>query len=109
MGAVDFHCHAQGKDVQEAFGRAVQDARYDYGHAGYTGTIAEKSSYTLFDLPEGMTPRQFYDLIYDEGECPQGHEQLIERAREVYNDKWGPCVAIRADDNSFIFMGIASY
>jgi len=36
-------CRAKGKTAQEAFDAAVAQARHEYGHGGYTGTIAEKS------------------------------------------------------------------
>jgi hypothetical protein len=42
MGACDFYEVAQGKTAREAFQRAVEDAQYESGHGGYTGTIAEK-------------------------------------------------------------------
>ena len=42
MGACEFVHYEDGADVNRAFWKAVAKAQYDYGHAGYTGTIAEK-------------------------------------------------------------------
>ena len=56
MGAVNFYCEAEGKTLSEAFRSAVDEAYYDYGHRGYTGTIAEKSGVTLVDIPFNALP-----------------------------------------------------
>ena len=40
MGANEFTTKANGKTAKDAFRIAVEDAKYNYGHAGYTGTIA---------------------------------------------------------------------
>jgi hypothetical protein len=45
MGASEFFTSASGKNVKEAFREATEDARYENGHGGYTGTIAEKHEY----------------------------------------------------------------
>jgi hypothetical protein len=49
MGAESFANYGTGATVQEAFGAVTQQARYEYGHGGYTGTIAEKRSFHLLD------------------------------------------------------------
>jgi hypothetical protein len=51
MGAQDFSTTIFAADAAEAFDRAQARARYDYGHAGYTGTIAEKDRFVEFTLP----------------------------------------------------------
>jgi hypothetical protein len=56
MGAVNFYCEAEGKTLSEAFRSAVDEAYYEYGHRGYTGTIAEKSGVTLIDIPLNALP-----------------------------------------------------
>ena len=43
MGASTFLTRATGKTAREAFASATSDARYEHGHGGYTGTIAEKN------------------------------------------------------------------
>jgi len=46
MGACDFFTTAKGRTAEEAFRNAVSNAQYQCGHGGYTGTIAEKDSFT---------------------------------------------------------------
>jgi ABC-2 type transport system permease protein len=41
MGACDFSAYARGKTAAEAFRLAVQEAQYEHGHGGYTGTLAQ--------------------------------------------------------------------
>ncbi|WP_114579033.1 hypothetical protein [Saliphagus sp. LR7] len=50
MGAVIFETFAFGTTADEAFTSAVKDAKHMHGHSGYTGTIAEKTSFTV--IPE---------------------------------------------------------
>lgn len=47
MGANNFSIVAVGKDAREAFDKAVKQAQYEYGHSGYTGTIAEKNEFVM--------------------------------------------------------------
>lgn len=73
MGAVDFTSYAWGKTPAEAFNAAVEHAQWEHGHGGYSGTIAEKYSYTLVTLPPRMKATAFRDLTceaayYDDGE-----------------------------------------
>ena len=47
MGATNFvtmYGNAGRMTGAQAFGEAQEQARYEYGHAGYTGTIAEVES-----------------------------------------------------------------
>jgi hypothetical protein len=59
MGAVDFQTYGLGRDAREAFKQAVESAQWEYGHGGYTGTIAEKPSYSLVTLPPRVTTDKF--------------------------------------------------
>lgn len=59
MGAVDFQTYGFGRDAREAFKTAVEQAAWEYGHGGYTGTIAEKPSYELVVLPPRVTTDKF--------------------------------------------------
>ena len=58
MGAEVFESYAQGATAAEAFHNAVNEAQYLHGHGGYTGTIAEKSSFVLIDFL-GVAPEHF--------------------------------------------------
>ena len=46
MGAKDFMTSAYGVSANAAFRSAVEAAQHENGHGGYTGTIAEKHSFT---------------------------------------------------------------
>lgn len=56
MGAQEFIQKSKGKTAREAFDNAVQQAQYDFGHAGYTGSMAEKSDYVLIWYRTGKIP-----------------------------------------------------
>lgn len=115
MGASDFETWSCGKNADEAFHRAVERARYDYGHAGYTGTIAEKHSYSMAQA-KPMTGSEFRALMneLEASECNDGPEH---RLAWVF-DKWGDagCVELIPDEKLkppkgervFAFFGVAS-
>ena len=84
MGAERFRTEAKGKTAQVAFQDAVEKAQYEHGHAGYTGTIAEKLSFEEFPLPK---------------------EKSLDGELE---DKWGPAGCIEIKPGEFIFFGWAS-
>lgn len=50
MGATDFSTTSSAKTAQLAFRKAQEEARYEDGHGGYTGTIAEVSSFRMVDV-----------------------------------------------------------
>ena len=55
MAAESFMEIRKGKNAQEVFDRLVEDAQWDHGHAGYTGTIAEQSECLEISRPKGMS------------------------------------------------------
>lgn len=93
MGAQDFMTIASGQTAREAFRRAVEDARYESGHGGYTGTIAEKDSYKLVVPREGETPQQCIDRHVEE---------------DTFDDKYGPAGCVQLEPGKFCFFGWAS-
>lgn len=95
MGASTFEVVARGKTAQEAFNSAVSQAQYESGHGGYTGTIAEKRSFTMIPLPQGRDPRDFIN-------------ELIDKADPRIDDKWGPAGCIDLGNGRFCFFGWAS-
>mgnify|MGYP001585615403 CR=1 FL=1 len=95
MGAQTFHIQVKGKTAQEAFQSAVEKARWDYGHAGYTGTIAEKSEFTMIPLPDDKNADSYA-------------EELIREDDARIGDKWGPAGCIQSGPESFVFFGWAS-
>ena len=98
MGAEIFEHMASGKDANEAFANAVEEALYDYGHAGYTGTIAEKDSFVEVGNAENL---------------PSAHDLaniLMNNNDYRIDDKWGPAGCIKVTDpaDTYLFFGWAS-
>jgi len=83
MGAEQFCIKKKGiyKNAKEAFLEAVEDAQYDHGHGGYTGTIAEKDSFKMIEIPGRKDVNVFLN------ECLDNEEGF-------WNDKWGPAACI---------------
>lgn len=104
MGAQTFMEHGHGTDVKDAFSNAVDQACYDYGHAGYTGSLAEKDSYVVIPL-EGEATREAAVRLAN---------QLMDDDDVRISDKWGPAGAIRyfdesrPEEQSWVFFGWAS-
>jgi hypothetical protein len=71
MGAANFETVSSGKTAKEAFSRAVERAQYEYGHGGYSGTIAEKGGdgYSLLRRPEGHAKAQTLIGMVWNSEC----------------------------------------
>ena len=87
MGAHDFTTYVEGKDAREAFRRATDEARSEYGSDPYNGTISTVAGFAYYD--QGMEP------------VPMGATQaLIEREWEREQEgnsriqKWDTCLAI---------------
>lgn len=95
MGAETFIERARGKTAQAAFEAVSEQAAYEHGHGGYTGTIAEKSSFVMIQLPEGKDAEEYA-------------EELIDDDDERISDKWGPAGCIQIGPEQFLFFGWAS-
>lgn len=83
MGAVDFYTQATGLTPQRAFNDAVEQAQYENGHDGYTGTIAEKGDFVMVRLPT-----DYQGTAFDYA------EQMIDQDQSPVRDKWGPAGCI---------------
>lgn len=99
MGAQEFQIYATEATPKKAFKEAVEESLYSYGHDGYTGTIAEKSTFTMASL-----------TIMSEAKARQLINATI---NTTYGDKWGPagCIQISSTNkhlNTYIFYGWAS-
>jgi len=118
MGACDFESRGFGKTVRDAFRSAREEAQYLYGHAGYTGTIAEKDSVIEYEVPKGITADDFIQLVrhlrfvsYDSDDVrllEWTDERLVKlwesldgsarrtigKAFRETDDKWGPAGAV---------------
>jgi len=97
MGAHTFFTRSSGRDAKSAFQNAVKDAQYHHGRAGYTGTIAEKTSFTEIPVEEvGDTDPDEYA------------SQLIREQDPRIDSKWGPAGCIPLGDDTYLFFGWAS-
>ena len=99
MGAREFQITASGTTPQQAFTNAVQQCLYSHGHDGYSGTIAEKQSFSM----ASSTP-------LSESEAQTLINETIDT---TYTHKWGPagCIQIKTYNtelNTYIFYGWAS-
>lgn len=115
MGATSFRVTTRGDTAKAAFRTAVEDAQYESGHGGYTGTIAEKNEFREIAPPAGMTGAAFVNLAerVADGEnapddVPEGCRRAVGRAAGMLNDKWAPCLCVPVGNGSFIFAGLAS-
>jgi hypothetical protein len=97
MGAYEFTTVGRGQSADQAFRQAGDAAAWEHGHGGYTGTIAEKNSFTVVSEPLPIPAARALA------------EQLIEEEDERVDGKWGPagCIPIR-DSDQFLFFGWAS-
>ena len=134
MGADQFTAVGYGESANDAFRSEVDNAEWHHGHGGYTGTIAEKHSFPIVKLPEGITADAWVDTINDSTLFAGGDTEEKRRARvaahlgqhdsdELYAeavrlegqvlDKHGPAGAIRLDNGDsntqkWMFFGWAS-
>jgi hypothetical protein len=60
MGAETFEERGEGKSAQEVFDKLVEEAAYDHGHGGYTGTIAEKSEFVVISAPNESVRKELH-------------------------------------------------
>ena len=95
MGACDFQTTARGKTAKEAFATARSQAQYDHGHAGYSGTIAEKHEFVMIEVPKDQEPIKFVRSLMQDGD-PR------------IDDKWGPAGCVKLDGDTWLFFGYAS-
>lgn len=101
MGACDFETRAKGKTAQEAFLAARQQAGYESGFGGYSGTIVEKDDFRLIVLPDGMDARQCVRKLMRE-------DDFEVNGFNPYHDKWGPAGCIDLGSGEYLFFGMAS-
>ena len=65
MGATEFAIDNFGKTVGDAYNKQVDSDHYNFGHSGYTGTLAEKDGYVLINRPPRIRADRLKDLIFD--------------------------------------------
>lgn len=59
-GGADYSVFKKGTNVTKLYNEAVEDARHEYGHGGYTGTIAESSWLQTHRTPMTMDEANNY-------------------------------------------------
>jgi hypothetical protein len=135
MGACEFWASVPAgrriKTAADAFRAARDEALYEHGHGGYSGTIAEKHSFEVID-PHPFCGRGSVTIDDYDGKARVPRPRTIRTAlptaqeaakvaRFLFNtddrrvsDKWGPasCVAYRAKGGrkvaGWLFFGLAS-
>lgn len=104
MGAQEFQEIGVGTDVTAAFTAARDQALWEHGHGGYTGSLAEKDAFVVIATAQHTleAAEAMADALIDAGDA------------RIW-DKWGPAGAIRLtplDDQPalqrWLFFGIAS-
>jgi hypothetical protein len=122
MGASEYMNVGRGKTAQIAFDKLVEQAQWNHGHGGYSGTIAEKRSMVEFPRPKGTRAKTVVDAVHvisrigfdDDGNAQTDKVQAIypklpiAKMFEVYDDKWGPSLAIELAKGEYLFAGWAS-
>ena len=96
MGACWFEDKAFGNGVEKAFKTATSQALWDYGHAGYTGTIAEKGSYAVVKTPPRYSSDTLLSWVINPERAPDKYKEWARKAHKISDDKWGDCVAFKA-------------
>ena len=114
MGAQVFVVESSGEDAKDAFHNAVQEAKWACGHEGYTGTIAEKESFTMIPLPKSVNPHEFAGRLDIMDPFAWDHllDEVLAVGDDRINDKWGPAgcfeLTTRGNERQFLFFGWAS-
>ena len=107
MGAQDFCKFSAASTADDAFKAAVEDAKYNYGNSGYTGTIAEKRSFVLIDWPRPVNEMEMTRTEL-RAAALKFAEELIEKSDSRIDDKWGPAGCIKVFEGLWLFFGWAS-
>lgn len=92
--SVGYFCTiVEGKSPNEAFKCAVNQAKHKFGNTGRTGTIAEKTIYTMAT----------YETLLE-----KDAQELVEELRStIYSNEHGPagCVRVLEKPKTYMFFG----
>ena len=111
MGADEFYVERVGKNANAAFARAREDALYESGHGGYTGTIAEVHDFRMVKFPKRATKKNFMGMVnelmdgadkFEPCFCFEFTGVMQQEAKKVHGVKKG------SHDKVFAFFGLAS-
>lgn len=117
MGSSQFCRTSYGKNAQEAFNNASQDALYEKGHqSGYSGDLNSKDGFVLELPPAGVALSVWLTALTDEQlpESLREHTREFERQFGIYADQSEPALCFeeskttgKSGDNKYIFLGWA--
>jgi hypothetical protein len=101
MGGCGFENVGKGRSASEVFNKLVEEARYESGHGGYSGTIAEKGDFTIIPQPSQDTLRATLaqqiehakrSVAYSEKECANSStpntylQQALEQSQKTLRE-----------------------
>lgn len=95
MSAKSFQTIGIGDSAGDAFDAAVSAAKAQHGAEGFTGSIAEKTYFTVITAPPGINPHEFANKLFEEDDPRVGTAD-------------GPCGAIKINKTSWLFVGWAN-
>jgi hypothetical protein len=119
MGATNFSTEVIGRSAEVAFKLIVEHARHEYGHGGYSGTIAEKDDFVMIrDTPEDVLKRDVNNEIspwnlQDLRSADPKRQRigvagaLMDLDDDRISDKWGPAGCIELEPGRYLFFGYA--
>jgi hypothetical protein len=109
MGAETFRQIGRGATHRAAFQAARDQALYDYGHRGYTGSLAEKQDYVLIEVPATFVhDPEVKGWAGPVSREAQYAEKLIDNDDPRISSKWGPAGCIQIALGEWLFFGWAS-
>lgn len=110
MGALEFYNFYIGrKSPEDAFKELREEAAWESGRGGYSGTIYEKDSYVMMHCPKRKDPDKYADEIIDDNEkwgpayCIEVKGAYLKKAKERFGYKG------KRNIKAYIFCGWASY
>jgi len=121
MGAAQFFTVSMGRNPHHAFDRAVEGARHQHGHGGYTGTIAEKDSFKMMGSVGTAHWRKVpgwleRELVSRDGHVgttrlpgtpiPEKYRVMVRQFADLYNDKWGPAIGYQVTGDAAIQLRV---
>ncbi len=111
MGAEQFFTVSLGRNPHQAFDKAVEQAYWDYGHGGYTGSIAEKDGFKFAGQVSTPHWRKVPDWFEREiakrypamtamrykgrlpgTPIPPAYRKMVSKFVDIYEQKWGPAI-----------------
>jgi hypothetical protein len=100
MGCHNFFTSTYGETAEEAYKDAVDQARYDYGHDPYNGTISTTSGFVLIPIKEDESVEEWEGRIMEDKQvqkwedcaCAAAPDVPIENGRSLWHFAgWASC------------------